>query len=194
MRFLMTVNGGGAPPEEQLFAEMGRFVEELTRAGVLLATGGLDRGTHVTSSGGNITLTDGPFTESKEVIVSFALIEVLWRIESARIIAGLAGLVRDVGLAEELAQDALVAALEQWPAEGIPPNPGAWLMVTAKHRAIDRIRRNERLGDKLSLLGRELETQQLSAPAETEAVLDGDENMGDDLLRLIFISCHPVLS
>src|SRR6266567_6598180 len=100
-------------------------------------------------------------------------IEALWRLESARIIAGLTGLVRDVGLAEELAQDALVAALEQWPADGIPPNPGAWLMVTAKHRAIDRIRRNERLGGKLSLLGRELETRQLSAPAEFDAVLDG---------------------
>jgi hypothetical protein len=76
MRFLMTVNGGGAPPDQELFAEMGRFVEELTRSGVLLATGGLDRGTHVTSRGGSITMTDGPFTESKEVIVSFALIEV----------------------------------------------------------------------------------------------------------------------
>jgi hypothetical protein len=76
MRFLMTLNGGGRPPDEQLYAEMGRFVEELTRAGVLLATGGLDRGTHVVASGGNITLTDGPFTESKEVIVSFALLEV----------------------------------------------------------------------------------------------------------------------
>ena len=76
MRFLMTVNGGGKPPDKELFAEMGRFVEELTRAGVLLAMGGLDRGTHVVSSGGNITFTDGPFTEFKEVIVSFALIEV----------------------------------------------------------------------------------------------------------------------
>jgi hypothetical protein len=76
VRFLMTVNGGGRPPDQELYAEMERFVEELTRAGVLLATGGLDRGTHVTASGGNITLTDGPFTESKEVIVSFALIEV----------------------------------------------------------------------------------------------------------------------
>jgi len=76
MRFLMTVNGGGAPPDKELFAEMGRFVEELTRAGVLLATGGLDRGTHVTASGGNVRFTDGPFTESKEQIVSFALIEV----------------------------------------------------------------------------------------------------------------------
>jgi len=121
-------------------------------------------------------------------------IEAVWRIESARIIAGLTGLVRDVGLAEELAQDALVAALEQWPADGIPPNPGAWLMVTAKHRAIDRIRRNERLGEKLSLLGRELEDEQRGAPAEFDAVLDRDEDMGDDLLRLMFIACHPVLS
>ena len=85
-------------------------------------------------------------------------IEAVWRLESARIIAGLAGLLRDVGLAEELAQDALVAALEQWPADGIPANPGAWLMLTARHRAIDRIRRNERLAGKLNLLGRELET------------------------------------
>ena len=114
--------------------------------------------------------------------------------ESARIIAGLTGLVRDVGLAEELAQDALVAALEQWPADGIPPNPGAWLMVTAKHRAVDRIRRNERLGEKLSLLGRDMEARQLSSPSEVDAVLDADEDLGDDLLRLMFISCHPVLS
>jgi predicted RNA polymerase sigma factor len=120
-------------------------------------------------------------------------IEAVWRIESARIIAGLAGLVRDVGLAEELAQDALVAALEQWPAEGIPANPGAWLMLTAKHRAIDRIRRNERLGSKLSLLGRELETAQHGVPAEFDAVLD-EGKIDDDLLRLMFISCHPVLS
>jgi predicted RNA polymerase sigma factor len=121
-------------------------------------------------------------------------IEAVWRIESARIIAGLVGLVRDIGLAEELAQDALVAALEQWPADGIPPNPGAWLMVTAKHRAVDRIRRNERLGDKLSLLGRELQAGQHSVPREFDAVLDGDENLGDDLLRLMFVACHPVLS
>ena len=82
MRFLMTVNGGGRQPDEQLYAEMGRFVEELTRAGVLLATGGLDRGTHVTASGGTITLTDGPFTESKEQIVSFALLEARSRDEA----------------------------------------------------------------------------------------------------------------
>jgi predicted RNA polymerase sigma factor len=120
-------------------------------------------------------------------------IEAVWRLESARIIAGLAGLVRDVGLAEELAQDALVAALEQWPAEGIPANPGAWLMLTAKHRAIDRIRRSGRLAAKLSVLGRELETGRQGAPAEFDAVLDED-TIDDDLLRLMFISCHPVLS
>jgi predicted RNA polymerase sigma factor len=120
-------------------------------------------------------------------------IEAVWRLESARIIAGLAGMVRDVGLAEELAQDALVVAVEQWPAEGIPANPGAWLMLTAKHRAIDRIRRSERLGQKLSLLGRELETRWQGAPAEFDAVLD-EETIDDDLLRLMFISCHPVLS
>ena len=120
-------------------------------------------------------------------------VEAVWRLESARIIAGLAGLVRDVGLAEELAQDALVAALEQWPAEGIPANPGAWLMLTAKHRAIDRIRRNERLGGKLHLLGRELETAQRGVPAEFDDVLD-EGKIEDDLLRLMFIACHPVLS
>jgi RNA polymerase sigma factor (sigma-70 family) len=120
-------------------------------------------------------------------------VDAVWRIESARIIAGLARLVRDVGLAEELAQDALVAALEQWPAEGIPAKPGAWLMLTARHRAIDRIRREERLADKLALLGRELEAEQGGVPAELEAVLD-DERIDDDLLRLMFVSCHPVLS
>ena len=120
-------------------------------------------------------------------------VEAVWRLESARIIAGLAGLVRDVGLAEELAQDALVAALQQWPAEGIPANPGAWLMLTAKHRAIDRIRRNERLGGKLALLGRELEIAQDGAPPEFDDVLD-EGRIDDDLLRLMFISCHPVLS
>ena len=120
-------------------------------------------------------------------------VEAVWRLESARIIAGLAGLVRDVGLAEELAQDALVAALEQWPAEGIPANPGAWLMLTGKHRAIDRIRRNERLGGKLSVLARELETAHHGPPAEFDEVLD-EGKIDDDLLRLMFISCHPVLS
>jgi len=120
-------------------------------------------------------------------------VEAVWRIESARIIAGLAGLVRDVGLAEELAQDALVAALEQWPAQGIPANPGAWLMLTGRHRAIDRIRRDERLRGKLALLGREAAAGQLDAPPEFDAVLD-DDAIDDDLLRLMFIACHPVLS
>jgi predicted RNA polymerase sigma factor len=120
-------------------------------------------------------------------------VEAVWRLESARIIAGLAGLVRDVGLAEELAQDALVAALEQWPAEGIPANPGAWLMLTAKYRAIDRIRRNQRLSGKLSLLARELDAAQQGAPAEFDDVLD-EGKIDDDLLRLMFIACHPVLS
>jgi predicted RNA polymerase sigma factor len=120
-------------------------------------------------------------------------IEAVWRLESARIIAGVAGLVRDVGLAEELAQDALVAALEQWPAEGIPANPGGWLMLTARHRAIDRIRRNERLAGKLNLLGRDLETAQHDGPPEFDDVLD-EGKIDDDLLRLMFISCHPVLS
>ena len=120
-------------------------------------------------------------------------IEAVWRLESARIIAGLTGLLRDVGLAEELAQDALVAALEQWPADGIPANPGGWLMLTSRHRAIDRIRRNERLAGKLNLLGRELETTQHGAPAEFDDALD-EGTIDDDLLRLMFISCHPVLS
>jgi predicted RNA polymerase sigma factor len=122
-------------------------------------------------------------------------VEAVWRIESARIIAGLAGLVRDVGLAEELAQDALVAALEQWPAEGIPANPGGWLMLTGRHRAIDRIRRGVRLRDKLSLLGREaaVTAGRLTSPPEFDAAID-DDAIDDDLLRLMFVACHPVLS
>jgi len=118
-------------------------------------------------------------------------IEAVWRIESARIIAGLARMVRDVGLAEELAQDALVAALEQWPAAGIPDNPGAWLMATAKHRAIDRLRRSKLLERKHGELGRELQAQQELAVANLESAIDDD--IGDDLLRLVFTACHPVL-
>src|ERR1700685_4469914 len=101
-------------------------------------------------------------------------------------------MVRDVGLAEELAQDALVAALERWPESGIPDNPGAWLMATAKYRAIDHFRRNKLLECKHAEFGRELETQQEMAVANFETV--NDDNIGDDLLRLVFISCHPVLS
>ena len=119
-------------------------------------------------------------------------IDAVWRIESARIIAGLTRIVRDVGLAEELAQDALVAALEQWPESGIPDNPGAWLMATAKNRAIDNFRRNKLLERKHEELGRELKTQQETAVANFEIAQDDD--IGDDLLRLVFISCHPVLS
>ena len=119
-------------------------------------------------------------------------IDAVWRIESARIIAGLARIVRDVGLAEELAQDALVAALQQWPESGIPDNPGAWLMATAKHRAIDMFRRNKRLERKHEELGRELQAQQEMAVPDFNAALDDD--IGDDLLRLVFVSCHPVLS
>ena len=119
-------------------------------------------------------------------------IDAVWRIESARIIAGLARIVRDVGLAEELAQDALVAALRQWPESGIPDNPGAWLMATAKHRAIDVFRRNKRLERKHEELGRELQAQQEMAVPDFNAALD--DGIGDDLLRLVFVSCHPVLS
>ena len=119
-------------------------------------------------------------------------IDAVWRIESARLIAGLARIVRDVGLAEELAQDALVAALEQWPESGVPDNPGAWLMATAKHRAIDRLRRSKRLERKHEELGRELEAQQEIGRPDLDAAIDDD--VGDDLLRLVFTACHPVLS
>jgi RNA polymerase sigma factor (sigma-70 family) len=118
-------------------------------------------------------------------------IDAVWRIESARIIGGLARIVRDVGLAEELAQDALVAALEQWPATGVPDNPGAWLMATAKHRAIDLLRRSKRRELKHQEIGREIEAKQETAVADLEAALD--DNVGDDLLRLLFISSHPIL-
>jgi RNA polymerase sigma factor (sigma-70 family) len=118
-------------------------------------------------------------------------IDAVWRIESPRLIAGLARIVRDVGVAEDLAQDALVAALEQWPKSGVPDNPGAWLMAVAKHRAIDHFRRNTRLERKHEELGRELATKEMAVP-DLNAALDDD--VGDDLLRLVFISCHPVLS
>ena len=117
-------------------------------------------------------------------------IDAVWRIESPKLIAALARMVRDVGFAEDLAQDALVAALEQWPVSGVPQNPGAWLMAVAKRRAIDQFRRNERLARKHELLARDLEQQTESGP-DAEAL---DDNIGDDLLRLIFTACHPVLS
>src|SRR5258708_21786366 len=116
-------------------------------------------------------------------------IDAVWRIESPRLIAGLARMVRDVGLAEDLAHDALVAALEQWPVSGVPDNPGAWLMTIGKRRAIDQFRRAERLERKHEELGRQIKTEQ-------EMDLDSaiDDDIGDDLLRLVFTSCHPVLS
>ncbi|WP_200841990.1 RNA polymerase sigma factor [Actinomadura sp. K4S16] len=122
---------------------------------------------------------------------SHRTVEAVWRIESARVVASLARLVNDVGLAEELAQDALVIALEQWPRDGVPDNPGGWLMLTAKHRAIDLIRRNARYADKLAEVGRDVELRQESAEAELVDALD--DHIGDDLLRLLFTACHPVL-
>ena len=119
-------------------------------------------------------------------------IDAVWRIESARLIAGLGRIVRDVGVAEELAQDALVAALEQWPKSGVPDNPGAWLMQTAKHRGIDRVRRNVLAERKHADLGHEIESDQEEAVAAFEDSIDDD--IGDDLLRLVFVACHPILS
>ncbi len=119
-------------------------------------------------------------------------IDAVWRIESAKLIAGLTRIVRDVGVAEDLAQDALLAALEKWPETGIPDNPGAWLMGTAKHRAIDTLRRNQLLERKHEQLGHELEAQQEAAVPDLDEAID--DRVGDDLLRLMFIACHPVLS
>lgn len=119
-------------------------------------------------------------------------IEAVWRIESPRLIAGLARMVRDVGLAEDLAQDALVAALEQWPESGLPDKPGAWLMAIGKRRAIDHFRRQERLERKHEELGRDLEGKHETF--ETELAEDLDDDIGDDLLRLVFTACHPILS
>ena len=119
-------------------------------------------------------------------------IDAVWRIESARLIAGLTRIVGDVGVAEDLAQDALVAALERWPETGVPDKPGAWLMATAKHRAIDLLRRGKMLARKHEQVGYELEARQEMAVPDLDAAID--DAIGDDLLRLVFISCHPVLS
>jgi RNA polymerase sigma factor (sigma-70 family) len=126
------------------------------------------------------------------VVATHRTIDAIWRIESARLIAGIARIVRDVGLAEDIAQDALVSALEQWPETGIPDNPGAWLMGTAKHQAIDRLRRKTLLDRKHQELGREFEVEREVAAATLGARLDDD--IDDDLLSLIFTACHPVLS
>ena len=119
-------------------------------------------------------------------------IDAVWRIESARLIASLARMVGDVGVAEDLAQDALVAALERWPESGVPDNPGAWLMATAKHRAIDLLRKRTLVDRKHEQLGHELEAQQEMAVPDLDAAID--DHVGDDLLRLMFTACHPVLS
>jgi RNA polymerase sigma factor (sigma-70 family) len=119
-------------------------------------------------------------------------IEAVWRIESARLIAGLARMVRDVGLAEDLAQDALMTALERWPESGVPDNPGAWLMTAAKHRAIDQLRRKKLIERKHEAIAYETEGEMADGKSELETMLDDD--IGDDLLRLIFTACHPVLS
>src|SRR5512139_1669074 len=116
-------------------------------------------------------------------------IDAVWRLESARLIASLTRLTGDVGLAEDLAQGALVAALEQWPQSGIPDKPGAWLMATAKHHGIDQIRRNVRLERKTEELGRDLEIEQALGVPDPEV---DEEDIDDDLLRLIFIACHPI--
>ena len=119
-------------------------------------------------------------------------VEAVWRIESARLIAGLARTVRDVGLAEDLAQEALVAALEQWPESGVPDNPGAWLMATAKRRGIDRLRRDRIAARKSEELGRELEVRGAAVERDLAAAID--DPFDDDLLRLIFTTCHPALA
>jgi RNA polymerase sigma factor (sigma-70 family) len=119
-------------------------------------------------------------------------IDAVFRIEQAKLIAGLARMLRDVGLAEELAQDALVSALEQWPTSGIPDRPGAWLMAAAKHRAIDRLRRKKLIERKHEELGRELEAEGEAAEPNLDAALD--DHIGDDLLRLVFTACHPALA
>src|SRR4051812_12458378 len=128
----------------------------------------------------------GPVTAVHRVV------DAVWRMESAKLIAALTRVTGDVGLAEELAQDALLAALEKWPESGVPDKPGAWLMTTAKHRAIDLMRRNKRFEPREAEIARDLEAQQEKAVPDLDAALD--DHVGDDLLRLVFISCHPVLS
>ena len=135
---------------------------------------------------------DGPAPDATPASDAHRAIDAVWRIESARLIAGLTRLVRDVGRAEDLAQDALVAALEQWPASGIPDNPGAWLMATAKHRALDLLRRDKMLDRKHAELGIDLHAREEMAVPDLDAAVDDD--IGDDLLRLIFMTCHPVLA
>src|SRR5438445_13886801 len=138
---------------------------------------------------GNGDSPDGHGRRETAVTEAHHAIEAIWRIESARLIAGLARVVGDIGMAEELAQDALVAALEQWPTEGVPERPGAWLMGTAKHRAIDVIRRRQTLDRKHHEIGRDVERAKEAVDLDSTI----DDEVGDDLLGLIFMACHPVL-
>nr|WP_099795635.1 RNA polymerase sigma factor [Variovorax sp. 54] len=137
-----------------------------------------------------------PMSDGRDPAAIHRAIEAVWRIESAKIIATLARKVRDVGLAEELAQDALVAALEQWPVEGLPDNPAAWLTQVAKHRALDRLRHVQLAERKAPEIGRELDALHTMAQADFAQAVDAalDDDIGDDLLRLVFTACHPVLS
>ena len=220
---------------------MGAFMQKAVESGALIETGGFGPsvlGVKVSLADGEYTVTDGPFSEAKELygVVrerriqgrghrdgqgvpldrrwrrvphpaglrpggrptpvtgpdAHRAIEAVWRMESAKIIGGLARIVRDVGLAEELAQDALVLALEKWPESGVPDNPGAWLMTAAKRRAIDHLRRGAMLNRKHAEITRDLEALQRTATAGMEAA--ADDPIGDDVLRLIFAACHPVLS
>jgi RNA polymerase sigma factor (sigma-70 family) len=141
-----------------------------------------------------VTTTTTSTTSRAALDETHRAIEAVWRIESARVIAGLVRIVRDVDLAEDLAQDALVVALERWPQSGIPDRPGAWLTATAKHRAIDRIRRDINLRRKAELLGRDLEVRQDLAEDDLDAALSDEDEIPDDRLGLMFIACHPVLS
>src|ERR1041385_6532088 len=120
------------------------------------------------------------------------VIDAVWRIESPQLIAGLTRIAKGVGLAEDLAQDALVAALERWPETGVPDNPGAWLMATAKHRAIDSFRRDKLIETTHAQIGHELDARQVMTGSDLDAAID--DHVGDDMLRLVFIACHPVLS
>ena len=132
---------------------------------------------------------------TSETEAAHRAVEAVWHIESGRLVAGLARITRDVGLAEEMAQDALVAALEQWPVNGIPPHPAGWLMTTAKRRAIDAHRRDETFARKAALLAVDDRAQGAGQSVDSDEALDAlDDHIGDDLLRLVFTSCHPALS
>src|SRR3954451_9853642 len=136
-------------------------------------------------------MTDPTLTVDDAVPATHRVVDAVWRMESAKLVGALTRVTGDVGVAEELAQDALLAALEQWPVSGVPAKPGAWLMTTAKHRAIDTFRRAERLERKTAELGREVAVREATEPDWAAALAEVVE---DDVLRLVFISCHPVLS